>query len=330
MDNRNRTVLLDSNIWRYIVDANAIEKIQNHSAVSALTILVAPSVVYEAARTKDQIIRSKLLRILTMPHWKRLMPEAYTECQEVLREGRRLSAPWIRSIPSSRKHFKAFEKDWQNKTGGFWDRARDNGDIESSHIRMMEGDLLERARNEASYRREVTKEFRWSEASPLDGIKAKPAFDMPGWSADFVAAWRLTQKISFENTLRMPGSAYRDWLHCFVHLEAMDQSSAAWNRFWLYEATPQGLSRSWLRWAFEHLQGFRKVTDGTPCDIQLATYFRDADFFVSADKNLIDILRVVREQVPFSISQGIKVVGGNGAIEDLIEIFSSMRNQAAR
>lgn len=67
------------------------------------------------------------------------------------------------------------------------------------------------------------------------------------------------------------------------------------------------MPRFWLRWAFEHLRLFHKVTDGTPGDAQLATYLLEADVVVSADKNFLRITDAVRPYARFSMAKTKRV-----------------------
>src|SRR5262249_47322877 len=71
-----------------------------------------------------------------------------------------------------------------------------------------------------------------------------------------------------------------------------------WVRFWFYDVDLHAVPRRWLRWAFDYLQAFRKVTDGTPCDTQLATYLPEADIVLSSDGGFIDRIEECRKYAP--------------------------------
>src|SRR5436309_617381 len=89
-------VLLDSNIWRYLVDADAIARLQAITRRTNIRILVAPAVLYEALRLRDEELRRRLVTAMTLPAWRRLMPEAYSESNEFKDEVRRLRPQWLR------------------------------------------------------------------------------------------------------------------------------------------------------------------------------------------------------------------------------------------
>jgi hypothetical protein len=73
------SVLLDSNVWRYVADDDAGRELQRVAHAANVTIQIVPSVVYEALRTEDSVLRQKLIALMTDSHWLRLMPEAYHE-----------------------------------------------------------------------------------------------------------------------------------------------------------------------------------------------------------------------------------------------------------
>lgn len=62
-------ILLDSNIWRYIADANAAGALQAAVAKARHRIVIAPAVLYEALRMRDAPLRRQLAEIMTRPAW---------------------------------------------------------------------------------------------------------------------------------------------------------------------------------------------------------------------------------------------------------------------
>jgi hypothetical protein len=106
--------------------------------------------------------------------------------------------------------------------------------------------------------------------------------------------------------MQTAGHPSKDWLEGELDLQFMANQSEELTRFWLHEVDLLMMRRHWLRWAFEFLQRFRRVTDGTPVDIQLGTYLIDADLFVSADKVLIWIASRCRLDAPFVVAEPVK------------------------
>src|SRR5947208_1853907 len=92
-------VLLDTNVWRYISDADGTASLLAQTRKSGVRILVAPSVAYESLRIPNDETRRRVMEVLTHKAWRRLMPEAYSECQELLQEIRRRRPEWLRNEP---------------------------------------------------------------------------------------------------------------------------------------------------------------------------------------------------------------------------------------
>src|SRR5204863_1534576 len=104
-----------------------------------------------------------------------------------------------------------------------------------------------------------------------------------GWRGDTIDSWRTHAFTTVTPSLANPEHPYTTWLGADVDVGAMLSDSAGWVRFWFYDVDLHAVPRCWLRWAFDCLQVFRKVTDGTPCDTELATYLLEADIVLSSD-----------------------------------------------
>jgi hypothetical protein len=83
-------ILLDTNIWNYLADYGSVLDLKRSARVGAKKIIVAPSTVYEALRVNNSEIRARRAKFITDTAWTRLMPEAYSESQELLREIKRI------------------------------------------------------------------------------------------------------------------------------------------------------------------------------------------------------------------------------------------------
>jgi rRNA-processing protein FCF1 len=70
-------VLIDTNVWRYVVDADQVEALRKLGKARDIRVLVAPAVVYEMLRTGDAALRTRLVKAVTLGVWERLMTEAY-------------------------------------------------------------------------------------------------------------------------------------------------------------------------------------------------------------------------------------------------------------
>ena len=86
--NRAR-VLLNTNIWRYVVDAKAVGALLSLARGRTYQVQIAPAVLYETLRLGDHALRDAIVKIMTNDRFTRLMTEAYSESMEILREIKR-------------------------------------------------------------------------------------------------------------------------------------------------------------------------------------------------------------------------------------------------
>jgi hypothetical protein len=70
-------VILDTNVWRAVADADAAQQLRVRSRDAGLNILIAPAVVYEMLRTPDVGLRARLIKTVTLGSWERLMPDIF-------------------------------------------------------------------------------------------------------------------------------------------------------------------------------------------------------------------------------------------------------------
>jgi hypothetical protein len=317
---RKPLVLLDTNVWGYIAAESAVNAVRTAALRRGVRIQIAPSALYEALRTSDPLMRERIVHVMTDPAWVRLMPDVRDEAVEFLHEVRRLRPQWIVARPQ-RTWVRQLQNDWTRPVGGFWDRARNTPELEASRLASLEGDIITRARRQAKKAREDTRAAGWTyERISLLKIRATPGWPLPGWDQDEVEEWRLSALVVTSSVIqsRDESHPFIDWLGNEVDLAKARTSPVDWNRLWLYEVDANRMPRHWLRWAFERLQSLKKVTDGTPCDAQLATYLTQCDWFITADQNFADMLRRVREEAPFDVALAKLVPGGPGGVESLL------------
>lgn len=118
-----KRILLDSNVWRYFVDADALPLLMNAARRSRHVVVMSPAVMYEAAKTGNVDMRSRLLSAMSLPLWKRLMPEAFSEAAEIRAEVHRVRPDWLKPRPDWTL-FNRVRHDWTRARGGNWDRIR--------------------------------------------------------------------------------------------------------------------------------------------------------------------------------------------------------------
>jgi hypothetical protein len=125
--------------------------------------------------------------------------------------------------------------------------------------------------------------------------------------------------------LKAPDHPYADWLSAFVDVRLIHVLVPQWKLFWLRHATETGMPRQWLRWAFQHLQAYKRITDGTPGDEQLSAHLVEADLFLSADRGMVDIAKRAAKEARFRIAQSQSVVGGREGVEQLLALLHEHR-----
>jgi hypothetical protein len=301
MSHDSPRLLLDTNVWRYLVDARQVQELRKATKQSAVEVVVAPGVVYELLRTRDAPLRRELARAVTLGWWTRLMPEAFEQSQAIVRVIRRRRPEWLRENPDL-ANFYRLRSDWQGNLG-FWKRARRTPQLEAKVISTLERDVLERADAEARQRRADLKALPFDRMK-LTGWSSRPARAIPGWEGTDVAPWRFeTLDVWWAGLLGRTQQAYVDWTEPFLDLRAIGAARASWNHLWLHEVHSSEVPREWLRWGVGLLQGTRSVKGGTPGDNQIATYLVDAEKFVTADKVFADIARVVARDAAFPVAE---------------------------
>ncbi|MCV2366588.1 hypothetical protein [Roseateles oligotrophus] len=97
---------------------------------------------------------------------------------------------------------------------------------------------------------------------------------------------------------------------------------ASMNRLWLYELDPVHVPRQWIRGAFDFLQGWRKVTSGTPGDNSIATHLVEVDEVISADKNFVAFAERCRDEAPFALARATRIAGGEEGVTELFRLIA--------
>ena len=156
---------------------------------------MAPGVLYETLRLKDNLLRATLVRLMTNSRFDRLMPEAFSESTEILREIERARPDWLRDAPDLR-FFNRLKKDWTRRMGGFWVRCERSPQSEARYVTQLEGGEMEEAKTQAQLARKEMIDTRWKSNPPMDKTLAGFYFKVPGWRGDMVEAWRIDSLIS--------------------------------------------------------------------------------------------------------------------------------------
>jgi hypothetical protein len=322
-DASQRRVLVDTNVWRYLIDLDSLETVYRAAKGADGVILACPAVLYEMLRLEDASLRRQLVKAICRSRWVRMMPEAFEESADLKKEITRLRPQWL--LPE-RKHL-AFDRlynDWKGPRGVWW-RARVDPARAAAVLRVVEGDRIGRGRIDA---RELIAEVgrmttfervkldRWTTTFPLN-----PG----GWDGKPVETWRAETTRYYIEALLVPNStqssAPREWLESWVNLNAIRNDLPSFARFFLYETDIPHLPRSWLRWAFGILRATRKTSPGTPVDNQISSYLVDAGIIITADKVFVSIIQRVAAEELVPIATPI-LVSIENCVSKLIEALT--------
>lgn len=319
-------VLLDSNVWRYVADQDAGPDLMSQSVEERIEIVVVPALVFEARELKDITSRRKLLGLLAHENWRRLMPEAYLEAEEIKAIVHRLRPEWLVKNPDLAE-VNRLRLDWERAEGGFWSRARDD-------IAPPVTDESLRGKQEQELARQESKEIRQRvlrRKQPLPNVSLCNVYGVPsggvlGWLGLPVEYWRVPSLYVIRDELAIYASPYREWLDSEIDVAAIRMSPESLTRLWYYEIRPSDAPRQWTRGAYEYLQAFHKVTPGTPADSQLSSHLVDVDVVVSADRNFVRFAQKCREDAPFPSAQPHLVSGGARGVGDLLALLLRLKN----
>ncbi|QNA98970.1 hypothetical protein [Massilia sp. Se16.2.3] len=310
-----KTVMLDTNLWRYLSDFGGFERVMSVAQENRVAISVAPGTVFEIRELKDDATRKAMLRLAADPRLNRLMPEAYSEAEDFKSEVRRLRPKWLRENPNM-KEVNRLKYSWTRVKGGFWERARLDIAPPVTDESMRGATEVDAARREAIALREIVKtQYKPQEAEiPLTSVYYAPPDD--SW-AHPVEYWRAGACYIWTSELMYYTSPYREWIDGEVDHIEMLWDSQSFKSFWYYEVKAENMKRQWLRGAFEYLQRWYKVTSGTPGDSLLASHLAEVDSVLSADKNFVRFAERCHKEAPFKTATAIKIAAGAATADEI-------------
>lgn len=328
-------LLLDSNVWRYMVDEYAVEVVLKAAKSHGVDIVACPAVAYEALRVNDRDLRRRLVEAITRGSWMRPMPEAFQEAEALRSELARRRPEWINPSPDLRMwhHLRA---DWDG--GAWWRRARHAPHREAALIDALGGEDLARAREEAQNRRGDARAGGLTyEGINIAEVRAVFETPVPGWDGTPFEPWRVHGMYVWWSHLTDPslsaGSTLAQWLAPWLLLDAVRRDWPSWLSFWLTETSSASLPHEWMRWATTWVQQTRKVTAGTPVDSQISSYLFETDCLVTSDGAFVQCLEKVRPHSPRPFATTLVLPGGNAAIpalESIVAVFDGSHDLDAR
>ena len=314
--------LLDTNIWRYIIDHEKENSLVHLASSQNLLIQISPATVNETLRLGDIRLMKKIVRLQTKPCFTRLLPEVVLNSRDIINEIQRLHPEWIRKEPDNlvlRKWLNFWNFKW-------WERVRKSPSAEAKHLRQVEKGLVSRLRNQAVQKRNSVKNSSLRHNNlPMDKWQVLVPRPLPGWERNLsVEAWRLEVLTSLTNSILSFQNGMYPLLEAIVDLSDGLLTSRKWDFFWLYEVERSNLAGVWLEWSHEFSSAFRKTTPGTPGDTQLFNYLSQTDVLVTADKGILSILEEVRPYSPVPLPKPFKVTASKEGVELLLNHLSKV------
>jgi hypothetical protein len=316
-------VLVDTNVWRYLIDLDALETVYRVAKSANSVILACPAVLYEMLRLEDAPLRQRLVKAICRSRWVRMMPEAFEESEDFKAEIGRLRPQWLlRDV--DRSMFNRLYNDWNGPRGVWW-RARVDPSLASAVLRAVEGNDLDRGRSESRELRAQIGGITTFEKVKLDRWTATLPLNPPGWDGRPVEMWRAEAMRFYITALLVSDGtqspATREWLESWIDLPSIRNNLSSFAKFFLYETDTSHLPREWLRWAFRTLQATRKVSPGTPVDNQIGSYLVDADIFMTADKIFVSIIERIAAEAVVRIATPA-LVSMENCVQKLVEALT--------
>lgn len=316
------TILLDTNVWDYIVEADGVEPLRKAARANRVQIVACPAVVYECLRVADGKKRARRAKALAREDWVRLMPEAFSEAEDLRHEFERLRPAWLMDTPDLRS-WNRHRADWQS---AFWRRVRQEPAAVAGHIKALGDDRLQMARDESRAARKqagslghTIHTFKWNRAT---AVFAGPT---PGWDGSEFEAWRGVSCETWWRDLVLGRSPTAlEWLSPWLDLRSIRSDRPSWVRLWTREVETSALPREWIRWAMAETQATRTVSNGTPGDNQLATYLLDVDLFVTNDRVFADLANEMRIHCPASLAETRRSPAGDDALAFVLDLLGDL------
>jgi hypothetical protein len=314
-------LILDTNIWRYLVESKNKNNLYKCTQDFKCEILVPPAIVIETLRMGDRKLRKKIVELQTRDCWKRLMPDAFLQSQDWMAELLRLHPEWGKKSPDT-SNKRRLQYDWIRKKGGFWEKARKNTDAMSEKYYLKDSKTLAIAQKQSKDVRSAVlqdnkKEKETQSLSTLTGSWT----NLVGEEVE-MDAWRVYSELIWTNMLRDKKSPFWEWTQEEINLELiLLDYYPQFLEFWRDEADVKKLPREWIRTALYFLQGKHKVTNGNPVDSTISVHLVDADLIASADRNFVSIANQIRGAAPFKTARGVLLEAGNDGVDNLFRMM---------
>ena len=315
-------VLLDTNVWRYLLDSGKQDFLYKLSRQFGITIAISPAIVIETLRLSNPSLRKKIINLQTRNCWERLLPDAYLQSEDVKRQMIKFHPEWQLLKPNF-SLYKKLRYDWIRTRGGFWTNAMNSTESVAARYNAQDANHLELVRESSrNVRSSVLKDGRKiMQSSSLNDVKGY--WKTVSGETSELEGWRVFAESTWITMLTLNDSAFRQWLGCDINIDLLlNYYAEQFVNFWKSEVQAELVPREWLRFAVFALQSERKVTDGNPTDSAIAMHLVDVDAVISADKNFILMINTIQSEAPFRTARGYLVDAGLETLDQVFNLIS--------
>jgi hypothetical protein len=312
---KHPVVILDSNVWRFVYNHEGGQQLARAAKEHGIRIAIAPAVLYEALRTSDCEVRAGLVALMSLGNWTRLMPEAFEEAEELLSEIHRLAPQWLRRDPNI-GYYRKLVNDWQRRSGGFWGRVKDETEQLVRILAPLQEPILAEARSSSKLLRKTI--VSSGEQIEVPSLEQLVEIDLgEGEGLNVAEVWRVSSLSYFTRALSSRENVHAEWLGLNVNLRKMLEDPL-WVPFWLGKVSAKNVPRAWIRYAMELLTPYFKTNNGTPADVQIATYCCSCGYFMTSDRLFAELLKKCKAVAPFQFADVIYLDSRGISFQDLL------------
>jgi hypothetical protein len=333
-----KTVLLDTNIWRYLFDnkrSAELKRIQvNRSA--KIKISVSPTTAFEIAKLQDNQMKQNLLTLVANPCWHKHMNDSYLQSEQLFNAISR-HRPELVKRGGAKPIYNALLRLHKNRRKGWWSNILDKSNADRVQLESMgsltsvgflgpdkPGSFDEEANRRIFEGKKLKNFLKVSKLNPSYVDASTRAFlstsnSLVGVEDEHWRVHSLLWHVTWDNQ-----PSIKEWLDERLHLDLMNSNNSDYIQFWLNEVTPEEVPAHWL-WCFmDFMTELRKQSSGTYWDLSMATYCCDADYVISADKVFCDLVGEAGSVAEFPVARAIKVRGGQEGVIDLFQIIGEL------
>jgi hypothetical protein len=303
-----RRVILDTMLWNYLGDDGTGPEFNAAAAKLGWTLVHPPSILLEVLRSSNESSRTARVAAMVDSGGRRLPSEAELCVNEFVSAVRRHRPRWFRTR-TDMATINSFNRIW---THDVWEQAQKD----SAMIHLWQNDLEPSIERSFAATQRINRKMmdrnRFQVQVPYNMVmcslqRPDPRYFGGTWRSGSVEAWRVEiGQRYWEYLIGRPGrdaDTVRDFLDSYIDPTIATADPDDFRTLWFDELTASAVKRDWLQSAVGYTQTAFKLSDSNVRDHQHSAYLVDADLFLSADRRLIEVLKIVLEQANFHLAK---------------------------